>query len=277
MKRALLRTGRREAFALPLALLMTVAATLLVTVMLERQLSRRLAVQRQVEAYQLHHAAKGFQEIIDSWLRSLSGASVASMIRDGDRVLTLELADGMLAEVYFADAQGSVLASPAGLTGQDYTDARLMVAALPKGRRDPGLPPLTRSVGPLAVSLRSAPTEVLEAVFTAAVGSTGAREFAQRLLDIRSQGPIQQSDIAKVALALEIPGEKRARLNDLLVPEPSLWFVTVEIRRGSGSGAVVAREGGHIVVAGRRPGRNRSQAIWEKSSSFLTWQKLPIQ
>lgn len=271
-------SGRRDArrgYAMVVALLSTLSAMAMITVMLERQMTQRLAAARQVEAYQRHHSAKGFQELIDSWLKSLGGQSLASMISDGDVVLTLDLGDGLTATVSFADAQGSILASPAGLSGQDYLDARTMRSFLPRGARDPALPPLTREVGPLAVSMRSAPPEVLEAAFSAVAGPTGAREFAQRLLTIRAETAIQQSDLAKTAIALSVPGEVRARLSEVLVPEPSLWFVTVEIRGGL-TDDVVAREGGHIVVA-RRSGRSRSQAIWEKSSSFLTWRKLPIQ
>lgn len=269
------RAPRHRSYAMVMALLTTVSATAMIAVMIERQMTQRLSAARQIDAYQRHHSAKGFQEIIDSWIRSLSGQSLASLVTDGGVVLTLDLGDGIIASVAFADAQGSVLASPSGLSGQDYADARAMKAFLPRGVRDPGLPPLTREVGPLAVSMRSAPPEVLEAAFSAIAGTSGAREFAQRLLTIRSEGPIQQSDLAKVGIALSLPGEIRARLNDVLVPEPSLWFVTVEIRGGLAD-SIIAREGGHIVVP-RRTGRSRGQAIWEKSSSFLTWRKLPIQ
>ena len=269
------RSGRRRGYAMVMALLTTVSTTAMIAIMIERQITQRLAAARQIEAYQRHHSAKGFQEIIDSWLRSLGGQSLSSMIADGDVVLTLDLGSGTIASVSFADAQGAVLASPAGLSGQDFTDARAMRSYLPRSVRDPSLPPLTREVGPLAVSMRSAPPEVLEAAFSAVAGTSGAREFAQRLLTIRAEGPIQQSDVAKIGIALGLPGEVRSRLNDVLVPEPSLWFVTVEIRSGPGD-SLVAREGGHIVVA-RRTGRSRGQAIWDKSSSFLTWRKLPIQ
>lgn len=269
------RRGRRG-YALVIAMITAVSAMAMISIMLERQMTQRLAAARQVEAYQRHHSAKGFQELIDSWLRSLAGRSLASMISDGDVVLTLDLGDSTTATVSFADAQGSLLASPAGLSGQDYQDAVAMKSFLPRGARDPLLPPLTREVGPLAVSMRSAPAEVLEAAFSAVAGPSGSREFAQRLLTVRAEGTIQQSDLAKAGIALGVPGEVRARLNDVLVPEPSLWFVTVEIRRGF-SDTLVAREGGHIVVAARRSGRDRTQAIWEKSSSFLSWRKLPIQ
>lgn len=274
------RCVRRRAFALPLVLLMSVAVSLMIAVMLERQMAQRLTIARQVEAYQRHHVAKGIQEIIDSWIRSVSGRALSSTIVEGVPVLTLTLADGSTAEVTFKDAQGSVLSSAAGLVGRDARDAVAIRAALPRVSRPTELAPLTRDVGPLAVSVRSAPPEVIEAVYTAIGGASGAREFAQRLIDARTSKPLEQSDIARTAITLGIPGEARARLNELLVPEPSLWFVTVEIRTGRSSGSpgrVVAREGGHIVVQARRPGRASAGAIWEKSSAFLSWQKLPIQ
>ncbi len=273
---ALQERSRRRGYALILAVLAVAGISIMLGVMLERQLTQRLAVSRQVEAYQRHHAAKGYQEIIDSWIRSLAGRTLASMITDGQRVLTLDLGEGVRAEVFFEDAQGSVLASPSGLTGRDFDRVQSMRAALPTGARDPALPPLTRDVGPVPVSMRSAPPEVLEAAFASVAGLDGAREFAQRLLAIRAEQPIQQADVAKVALALGVEPEERARLNDVLVSEPALWYVTVEMRRGT-SGALVAREGGHIVVSPRRPGRSGAGGIWEKSSAFLTWQKLPIQ
>lgn len=269
------RSGGR-AYALVLAVMAVAGITVMLGVMLERQLTQRLAAGRQVEAYQRHHAAKGYQELIDSWIRSLSGRSLASMITDGQRVLKLDLGDGVRAEVFFQDAQGAVLASPSGLTGRDFDRVQAMRAALPTGARDPALPRLTRDVGPVPISMRSAPPEVLEAAFVSVAGPDGAREFAQRLLAIRAEQPIQQADVAKVALALSVEPEERARLNEVLVAEPALWYVTVEMRRGT-SGTLVAREGGHIVVAPRRPGRSNSGGIWEKSSAFLTWQKLPIQ
>lgn len=277
MTRRLRRSrAARRGYALILATLAVAGITVMLGVMLERQLTQRLAAGRQVEAYQRHHSAKGYQELIDSWIRSLSGRSLASMITDGQRVLKLDLGDGIRAEVFFQDAQGCVLASPSGLTGRDFERVIAMRSALPTGTRDPALPPLTRDVGPVAVSMRSAPGEVLEAAFVSVAGLDGAREFAQRLLAIRAEQPIQQADVAKVALALGIEPEPRGRLNEVLVAEPALWYVTVEMRRGS-AGTLVAREGGHIVVAPRRPGRGSAGGIWEKSSAFLTWQKLPIQ
>jgi hypothetical protein len=151
-----------------------------------------------------------------------------------------------------------------------------MRAALPQGERGAGASALTRAVGPVAVSMRSAPAEVIQAAYASVADQGGGVEFAQRLLAIRAEQPIQQSDLAKTAIALDVSPEVRARLNEVLVAEPSLWFVTVELRRGS-AGTVVAREGGHIVVAPRRGGRGGAGGIWEKSSAFLTWQKLPIQ
>ena len=266
----------RRGYALVLAALAAAGVTTMLGVMLERQLTQRLGISRQIEAYQRHHAAKGYQELIDSWIRSLSGRSLASMIVDGQRVLTLDLGEGLRAEISFTDAQGAVLGSPAGLTGRDFERVQAMRAALPTGARDPSLPALTRSVGPVPVSMRSAPAEVLEAAYASIGGRDGAREFAQRILSIRAGGTVQQSDVAKIAITLQVTPEIRARLNEVLVAEPALWFVTVELKRGS-SGTVVGREGGHIVVAPRRPGRGGAGGIWEKSSAFLTWQKLPIQ
>ncbi|MBX3366630.1 MAG: hypothetical protein KF912_04870 [Phycisphaeraceae bacterium] len=277
MRRVLHRfTSFRRGYALMLAVLAAAGITSMLGLMLERQLTQRLSVARQVEAYQRHHAAKGYQEIVDSWIRSLAGRSLAPLIADGERVLTLDLGDGLRAEVTFADAQGSVLSSPAGLTGRDFERVRLMRASLPQGSRDRNAPALTRDVGPVAVSMRSAPAEVIQAAFASVADQSGGVEFAQRLLAIRAEQPIQQSDVAKTAIALGVTPEIRARLNEVLVAEPSLWFVTVELRRGS-AGTVVAREGGHIVVAPRRAGRGATSGIWEKSSAFLTWQKLPIQ
>lgn len=267
-------------FALPLVLMMSVAVSLLIAVMLERQMAQRLTIARQVEAYQRHHTAKGMQEIIDSWIRSVSGRALSSTLVEGVPVLTLTLSDGSIAEVTFRDAQGTVLSSAAGLLGRDAREALAIRAALPRGTRAANLPPLTRDVGPLAVSVRTAPPEVIEAVFTAIGGSSGAREFAQRLVDARTSKTLEQSDISRTAITLGVPGEVRSRLNELLVPEPSLWFVTIEFRSGRSGGSpgrVLAREGGHIVVQSRRPGRASAGAIWEKSSAFLTWQKLPIQ
>jgi len=206
-------------------LVLVLVSSVMIVVMLERQQSQQLTVQRELEGYTFHHITKGFGEAFEAWLRSSRGQSVPIRQRLGSdaRAFDLSVDGGQSVSISLYDGQGSVLADFSGLTDDQVLLGRTMLTSL---RQQAGADwkRFTRRDGPVGVSVRSAPREVLLAAADAALSDSGDPEaLVNALIDARSAAGDEPIDLASAMDAADLPPESRARVQLLFAAEPGLW------------------------------------------------------
>ena len=286
-------------FALPIELLLTMAAGLVIALLMRENITTRLAVQRHVESYRAHHERTGLQEIIGRWMAtSGSREGIGTRLDDDGLAFTVEFggaAEGDRLAVYFFDAQGTVLRDVTRLTGKPRQTARGIVSTLeallvergidPR-EHDAGEPawrvqaqrvwggPWFRVQGELAVSVNAARREVLEAVAQAVLESeSDARRFLDALEDLREEedGVLGPNDITVAAGRASLRGNARD-LRAAFTARPELWGVLVELRRSSRA----VRDGAEPVTrwASLLEVSESRRDLYDRSSPFLAWERL---
>jgi hypothetical protein len=262
---------RPNAFALPLVILLALVAGLTAGLILQRQGTGSLAVQRQVESYRLRHRNLGMQEIVDRWLQTTRGPIPDRLQRDG---LAFELIfkRGERASVYLRDGQGTVLRKLDGLRGAERARGREIVRLL----ESTGLlvnadgESLFRDAGPLKISVTAAAPEVLRAACQAAAPEGDWERLARELERKRDEGAVVHNDIRSIALAAGFTEEQIAAAEQVLTAEPVLWKVEIEASETDRSGIRrIERHGGLLEVP---PPQAAGPGL---STRFLTWDDLP--
>lgn len=265
----------RRAFALPMVIALVVVVGVTTAMMLERQTAQRGIAQRQLNWYQEHHARLGLQEAIDAWLRSLPvGADLGALLPPDGHFLDLELRDGTDATVTFTERQNAVLTDLAAVEDASYDDAAAVLSAVASTFGEVGPPDGLRTVGPAAMSVHTASTDLIEtaaAAITADVDS--AQRFAQSIdRDRQSNGGRCSPSALGLAMGeAGVDADMRARLGRMFTVRPSLFYATVELRDSS-IGPALARYGGYFIVA-----QARSTASSTERSAFLTWERLSVE
>lgn len=264
-----------RAFAMPMVLVLVVVVGMMSAVMLDRQATQRLVVQRQLNWYQEHHARLGLQEAIEAWIRSLpSGTEIGALLPGDGHFLDLELRGGDRATIYFNDRQNAVLTDLAAVDDASLDAAAAIVSAVAvvfgqDGPPDDGL----RTVGPPQLSVHSISPQLLEVAAQAITGDTSsARAFAAALIaDRNSNGGRASASAIGLAIAdATSDPEIRSRLSRMFTVRPTLYYATVELRDSS-IGPPVARYGGYFVVS---TSRTTSGA---ERSAFLTWENIGVE
>jgi hypothetical protein len=287
------RTAR--AFALPLVVILTMVAALMIAMMLERHGTQRLAVQREIDGYQTFHGSRGIREAVMLWMTDAKRGPITAALDRSNKAFDLDLADGSVASVYLFDGQGKALGETSSLTGDDLQTAEGILSALhdapakpasrgPRSNRgaaappnappgDDGLHPFTRSVGPLTVSALSAPPEVLTAVLSYVSGGANVSSLVREIQDLRDGGALNQAALASVLSKDDLKPDQRGLADRLLTVEPGLWWLVVEVQ--TPDGVLVARWGGHYAIEGTG-GVTAKVGAWEQMGSFLTWDELSL-
>src|SRR5947207_1557387 len=111
------RTSRFRAFALPLVMLLVLVGGLTVGVLMERHGVSFRAVQRNINNYKNHHFAAGVKECVLRWLDTARGR-VDQSIDDDGLAFTINVQGEGRIDVYFRDAQGSILNDTTALSGR---------------------------------------------------------------------------------------------------------------------------------------------------------------
>lgn len=214
---------RRNAFALPLALVLVLVSSVMIVVMLERQQAQQLTVQRELEGYTFHHITKGFGETFEVWLRSAGARNIREALGTNGHAFDLSVEGGQSVKVSLYDGQGTVLADLAGLTDDQILLGRAMLRSLQQ-QTGADWKRYTRREGPLAVSIRGSPREVLLAAADAALSESGDPEsLVSALEDARDSAGDEPIDLAAVMDAADLPPEVRAKVASVFAVDPALW------------------------------------------------------
>lgn len=244
-------TLSRRAFALPLVVLLSVSATLMAAVMLDRVTTQTLTVQRTLDRYRAFHQERGVREMINFWLNNTPSRRAADTLDPDGRAFDLQLADGSLVSIFMFDGQGAMLSDLSGLAEADRQLAAQMLAQL---RTLPAaVPDSERAYGPVAISANTAAPAVLRAAAVSIAGTDPGGAFANALLEARASKPLTNQNFNEAASKAEIAGEVRGRLARAITTEPGLWRVLVEVR-GTHNGPVIARAEAYAMSPARTRG-----------------------
>lgn len=269
------RRARERGFALPMVILISLVAVVLVAAMLGRQSTQGLAVARQVEAVRDWHFSRGVREIVDAWMRSRVTGSFRELLAADGRAFDLSMEDGTQLSLFLVDEQGTLLTDTGGLTADEVIDLRGALEALGQEVPASRLVSMTRRVGPSSVSLWTATPEVIGAVCRQIAGSEGADECKRTLLDLREKKQrLGMGDIQDAGASAGLNEKHRAALGRMITSEPTLYRFVLDVKASEGA-ASVARYTGHLVArstltrgAGLRTGAAPAR------SSFLSWEKV---
>lgn len=266
----------RRGFAMPIVIVLALVAGILAAVVLERQAMQRRVVARELESYRSGHFERGVREVVGQWTDTLVGESIQNLLDEDGHALDIERPDGSMVSIYLFDGQGTALSEPLGTSEQESRDAEGILTEMERilGRRSP-TGEFFRPVGSPAVSVLSAPREVLEAIGAYARGGRSARRFADSLMDARRDGEVTEAEVNTAFSAGDLSAEERAIARRLLVLQPELWNTVVDVwvPTGKGSGELVARYGGRFQAPGQAAQRG---SVMVSMGKFLSWEPLPI-
>ncbi len=269
------RPGRR-AYALALVVILLMVASVLIAVILDRQNNYRLTVKRQLQQYVEEQVGRGMREAVEAWLAFQRGEDLREALDADGRGFTIEIdaggvARGQRVDIFFRDAQGTILAELAGLQSESFKLARDALIALREDQRSDWRR-FTRPEGPVAVSIPSAPRESLTAIVSACVQGMGVPGFVDELISARSGADLTQEDFARLVNDSGLSPEAQSRLMMALTVSPSLWWVEARTVSNDPEKPVL-RFGGYAIIA--RQGSARPATSVRRASMILTWDRLP--
>lgn len=267
----------RRGFAMPVVVLLSLIVGVMAAVLLERQSTQRLVVERQLRGYRDHHFQRGLREVVGAWTDQLIGQPLEKLIAEDGHALDLELPGGGLAAVYLFDGQGTVLTDPMGLTTEEQQDALGIIEALAQISGEQADPAWFRPVGPLKICVATAPPEVLEAM-AAYAGAKSPRRFAQTLVETRQRQDLTEADLQTAQNLAEIGAADRQVMTRIATVRPELWAMIVDFYdpvQPASDGGPTARFGARFVLP--VGGGGRSATTLQSLGRFLSWEELPIR
>ena len=268
-----------KAFVLPLVIIMSVVMTILIVTVLERQGSQQLSLARQAREYRELHFGRGVREVLDMWMRSQASKSVRDALGTDGKALDIQLADGTTLSLFLSDVQGSLLGDTSGLIGEDLQDLSGSQANLVDSVSTYQRALLVRPIGPISVSVMTAPVEVLTAVARQVVGSQYADDLVRGLLELRDKPHAQQSDLSELETTLSLSDQQKRSVERMFAVEPTFFRLRLFAYAAGASSlsAPIARYEAFAIIP--RPGQQRGSLANEvkRRSTILGWKRLEVR
>jgi hypothetical protein len=265
---------RRRGFALAVVLMLLAVAGVVLAFVMDRQVNQALTVKREMDSYVFHHVSRGIQEAVEAWIRSNGNNPVRTALDEEGRAFDLIVDGGQVVHITFRDAQDTVLADFAGLTGESLDTA---IDCLVELRRNEGAhaADFVRREGPVAISVNSAPEEVLRAIIGSTLDPLQTASLIREIKETRSNEWIDRPVLDEVFHRAETPSEHITKLQGLLSAEPVLWRVIAEadVPQNVYPPPPAIRYGGLAIVTPVSSGRNKSAAL-QRTSSMISWENL---
>lgn len=269
-----------RAFALPLVILLSMVATILIAVMLERQGAQRLTIDRAGDEYRETHFARGVIEVIDTWLSYQGARPMRDLLGRDGKAMDIELADGSVLTVRMRDIQGLLLADTSGMTPDDRVDVEGALANLTETIAPQELPRYTRRFGPPAVSVLSAPMEVLSAVCLQVAGPQNADALLQALLEIKEKDRPTAQDVAQAGVVAELDDGQRKALTRLVAVDSGFFRLVMDVRppNTSADSRPTYRYGAYVLPRSAGP-RTRATSVGgvQRRSQIVGWERLEVR
>lgn len=247
-------------------MLLILVASLTVALLMERHGISYRAIARNIGNYKNHHRGSGVKECVLRWLDTARGR-LDQVLEDDGHAFDLVVANEGVIEVYFHDAQGSVLTDTSALTGRRreiVEDMKFLIEQVPPDLRPEDI---YRPVGPAEISLDTAPEMAIRALCLAVVSvPERAEEAALAIIRRRDAGRSTPGDIAAVLNQLPIEERERREIASMLVSVPSLYKVQADTR--DTSGYLLDRSVGLYKIDEAR------SDTFKQGGAFLTWDSL---
>jgi hypothetical protein len=264
-----------RAFALPLVIVLSLVAGVMTAVILNRQSVESLTSQRELDGYRARHLERGIREVVGQWTDTLVGQNIQNMLEDDGHALDIQMADGTSVSIYLFDGQGSLLTDPMGLSENDRTELGGILDQLAQITNDKPDPMSLRPVGPIPVSLKSAPPEVLQAI-AQHVGARRPQQFADLISRARAAsttGDISDGDLQTVLNQMELEPTARQLLNSLVTLKPTLLAIVIDVYEPNAS-EPSRRYGGRLDLSSTT---TSTAGMIQSLGKFLSWEELPIR
>jgi len=206
----------RRAFALPLVILLMLISSMTIVVIMQRQTAQSRLVDEMITDYHTHHAAFGVRAIVRKWLSAHHSELTDYAAKDGAGYRFI-LPNEVFVTIWILDGQGVPVSGPTDLGAANleyYRDVSRRV----RDRR------ALRPAGPSAISLASAPPDVLAALVEDQ--DVGARA-AQRITQARQARPLDRDIMMNQLRRAGVSDEDIARIIAISTFSPSLWRVNV--------------------------------------------------
>lgn len=268
------RQGRKRAFALPLVVILSMVATMVIAVMLERQSQQTLVTIRQLRWTQDRHLESGVREVVGAWVKGAT-RRLGEIAREGGHALDLTMDDGRTFRLEIEDAQGSILSVFDGVPANEQELASQLYDTIVLRTGDfATLEEWTRNVGPVAVSAATAPEAVLAAVASIHLGQGQAAAMARDIVLARenrdsSGGP---QWLRRILNDYVSDLEDRRELQRLLVADPSLWRILVSVF--DGRGRLLSMYEAVVHVDGRELRQRADSGDFTPLGPFLLWRRV---
>lgn len=244
--------------------MMSLALATLIVVLLDRYGAQARSVAAIVRSYENHHTARGVQQILDTWLRSVTPQRIRSKVGEDGLALTVRFPDGLTSNavgpetlrLYLSDGQGALLVEPGGLPAEDAVLAESIMRAAEGLGLDPARGGVaTRRIGPLAVSVVSADERVLRSAVFGAVGAEKGESIVAELLKAREEAALSPTSINEAAGRAGLSSLERADVSRAITVEPVMWRIVVEVSSDSlVAGGPILRYTGTALLVGASTG-----------------------
>lgn len=267
----------RRAFTLPMVVMVLLIVGMLLTLLIQRMVDQALATRRQTDAYVFHHVSLGIQEAVEAWVDSNGKRSLLESLGPEGDAFDLAVEGGQRVHVRFRDAQGLALGELSGLPEAQSALAAGVMVALAESMGPERAGAMVRSEGPVAISVGSAPQEVLLAVVTSVTGGDGAEDLANELIRARQSTILTEEDLTGIIDSMSFPPDQKNAIRQLLTATPQLWEVVAEADPLPGSllTAKRIRYGGLAQLSGQSRARSPQERIsLERKSRFIKWREL---
>ncbi|MEQ9206032.1 MAG: hypothetical protein RLN78_01555 [Phycisphaerales bacterium] len=264
-------------FVMPMVILLMVAVGLTMSLSLKRLSTQQLVVNRQVNSYYEHHSGRGLQEAIGAWLRQQNGRELDEVLEaDTGKAMDITLSDGSTVSIYLFDAQGGLLSDLSSVESSQVDEVGLALKNLSESVNEVQYLDMTRPFGPSAISIHTAPVEVIRATAMAIAGDRGLRLADDIMLQRASGERMTRQLLVETATRAGVDSEQRAAVLRRFATDVQVWGVLVEIRGGRGlsNGRLLARYGG-VTRIRSNTGRTASSNAME-IGAFYTWKDLGI-
>lgn len=203
-----------------MVLLLMVIAVATIGWSITRTSAQTAVVAMQVNEYQRHHEMLGVRSIVRDWLNDSDVRdSLPFHARHGEIVHVLELPTGELISLAVQDGQGTALARLD--IAMNENQRALQIDILSRIPRDD--PRFTRGFGPVKISLKGAPPEIILAA------ARGNHNLANTLNDLRARPELNRAQFLTELRNAGFTGGEGQELLSIFDLNTILWRVNVEV------------------------------------------------
>jgi hypothetical protein len=259
--------------------MLSLAGTLLVAVMLDRQTSQTLNLGRQISGARSFHLQRGMREIFQAWANEqtrLGGrqAPLRNSIELDGRIGDLTLPDGTRIVMYAFDAQGKIRLDGPGFSQQERDDVQALldsVGTIPDNQRRA----MTRELGPVPVSIFAAPVELLSDIVNHVTEGVHQTDVLDAILALRDDPRAQNTGLSKPEISQHLEDGQSELLQRVLTMSPRLWEVVLEAQLGREFAPVPTRVRfwGHFLTPDARAQTN----MYASRIQVLGWEQVNLE